>query len=442
MKPVYRIVLANFVHWVAIRSLRVGTSIVKLMLIYSIRLNPRRKLFRENLKKLQNKHFANAFYSKKFPYYSFSKESVKSPNNFTILSKQKQISLNMPKIVNKGFKINPKHECVATLPATYLAEIQNAQIFTGTDLIISDDRVLYDEIARDEVSTDAIMSNNIAELSKEEVTIKIPDGKLKIIETGIHMVKDYSTNYFHWVVEALPRLSLVSDLDNNIPLLVDSHLPFQCYEALDILNAGKRKIIKLDTDKSYIVKRLFYPSALSEFHDNYNEPMFDKDCVYSPEAIGFVRNQVLSKFEKPVSNKKRRIFISRKNSDYRQLLNSEEVEQILLDRGFEVVFPENLSFAAQVRIFSQAEIVVGQSGAGMTNMIFVPKECKVLMLLSDLPMNNLHIFNALALVNNIKLEFILGKYVVSRLNRKIHSDFYINIKDLIEYLENNDAYSR
>ncbi|MBY0533598.1 MAG: glycosyltransferase family 61 protein, partial [Rickettsiaceae bacterium] len=126
---------------------------------------------------------------------------------------------------------------------------------------------------------------------------------------------------------------------------------------------------------------------------------------------------------------------SRKNSDYRQLHNSNEIEDILVEKGFEIIFPEHLSFFAQVQLFSQAKLIIGQSGAGMANFIFAPKDCKILMMMSDASQTNLHLFGALTQALGLNLEYIIGKSIVVRKKYSIHADFHIDIKLLIDFLD-------
>ena len=122
----------------------------------------------------------------------------------------------------------------------------------------------------------------------------------------------------------------------------------------------------------------------------------------------------------------RKLYISRKNSDYRQLINSEEIEDALVARGFEIIFPEHLSFFAQVQLFSEAELIVGQSGAGMASFIFAPKDCEILMMMSDASQSNLHIFGALADSIGLSLKYILGKHInikKSKCRRRVYPSF-------------------
>jgi len=54
----------------------------------------------------------------------------------------------------------------------------------------------------------------------------------------------------------------------------------------------------------------------------------------------------------------------------RVMINEAALEAALRARGFEVVKPERLSAAAQVRMMREAEVVVGPTGAAMANALF------------------------------------------------------------------------
>lgn len=67
--------------------------------------------------------------------------------------------------------------------------------------------------------------------------------------------------------------------------------------------------------------------------------------------------------------KPRRVMVSRKFST-RGLDNEEQLEQWALAHGFEVAHAERMSFADQVSLFSEAAIVLGSHGAGLSNTVF------------------------------------------------------------------------
>ena len=47
--------------------------------------------------------------------------------------------------------------------------------------------------------------------------------------------------------------------------------------------------------------------------------------------------------------------------------------------GFEAAFPSRLTFGEQVKLFSEADVIVGSLGAGMTNILFAPPAASVVM---------------------------------------------------------------
>ncbi len=68
----------------------------------------------------------------------------------------------------------------------------------------------------------------------------------------------------------------------------------------------------------------------------------------------------------------RRILISREGSLFRRCENEAAIADIAVRHGFVPVRLEDLTFDAQVDLFSGAEIVMGVHGAGFTNMLFAP----------------------------------------------------------------------
>jgi capsular polysaccharide biosynthesis protein len=73
-----------------------------------------------------------------------------------------------------------------------------------------------------------------------------------------------------------------------------------------------------------------------------------------------------------------RTFSSNNRPGYHPLLNEAEVETALVQRGFEIVHPETLSFRQQLGRFLHANTIVGPSGSGMLNACFAPAGSVVL----------------------------------------------------------------
>lgn len=79
----------------------------------------------------------------------------------------------------------------------------------------------------------------------------------------------------------------------------------------------------------------------------------------------------------------RNIYITRRKARVRRVANEEELLQVLLEYGFETYALEDMTFAEQVLLFHDANVVVAPHGAGLANILF-SGEIKVLELTSPL----------------------------------------------------------
>lgn len=246
---------------------------------------------------------------------------------------------------------------------------------------------------------------------------------------AIHLCKDHSTNYFHWLLECLPRaiLALKDPKFDGYPLLVDAGLPAQCMEALKAVS-GTREIVLAKRRTALRVGELVFPDALSVTHDNYGFPVAANDFVIAPEAVGLIRTRFLPK---PVTSTGRRLYISRQNAQYRRLLNEAQIQARLLANGFEIVRPETLSFAQQLELFSGASAIVGPTGAGMTNMVFAPQGCRIIVLAGETKRANHFVFGQFDKLLDAEMIYVTG---AATRPRQLHSDYRIELTDLDEAL--------
>jgi tetratricopeptide (TPR) repeat protein len=86
----------------------------------------------------------------------------------------------------------------------------------------------------------------------------------------------------------------------------------------------------------------------------------------------------------PPGPRGRHLFVRRADSSKRRILsNRSEVVERFQHAGFEIVQPETLSFAEQVRLFASASVIAGESGAAMANVGFCDPGTRVLEILPD-----------------------------------------------------------
>lgn len=179
--------------------------------------------------------------------------------------------------------------------------------------------------------------------------------KVDNVELIVDINEVGSYNYGHWLSEIL----------NNKKI---KH---------KIVNSGSYKYVNINN--FYVIDGISL-SKDGVFHNFYNN------------TLSFVpKNKIVKPF--------RKVFISRKfaytdNTNVR-IDDHEKLEQIFLDSGFEICYPESQfkTFSEQVTYFNETKVLCGISGGGLTNSVFMQPKGKILELLTSFrfyysPQNN------------------------------------------------------
>jgi len=281
---------------------------------------------------------------------------------------------------------NPrKFEGTVTIPELYVAEVHDATIIGGEDVVLSGkNTALLDDPSPDKILFE---NGNIFYESPGTLMVRfwIKPGELSfpIIESGIFFCGMFSHNYFHWIVDFLPRLWIIDQCQeyDNLPLIIHDNVPDKFLEALRDLDVRQRAIIRIKCGYPRSVKTLVIPSRFSYYHPQEHSSFVEENV--SPVVVDFLREH--SRIPQNQAGKwhRRRLYIQRKSPPYRKLLNEKEVEELFKRYGFEFIDPSELSVREQIDIFSDTEIIAGPHGAGWTNMIFAPANARGLMLIGS-----------------------------------------------------------
>ncbi len=338
---------------------------------------------------------------------------------------------------------------------SYIAELHNVHIVSHAGYIITEDNnVLDDEFEEQSFDKANFLSNlkhrtlisykDRSEGSDHAEVMAIVPKNIINIDECILLTARGASNYFHWLIEVIPKLHLLDKHEKykSIPLIVEANMPEQHYELLKMLAGNTRKIIFADIDTHYVVKHAVIPSRLSRLVFDY-QPGYRieyDDFRFNPIAIKYLREKLI---KGTPSSKSRRLYLTRKGSKLRSLVNEQEIENLFKQYGFEVVYPAKLNIDAQLKLFSSAEIIAGPSGAAFSNIIFAPKNCKV-MLFTQHGENTHVIYHALANATGLhefyKIEGEIIKDAEDNLNeykqgRAMHADFEVELTSLEKILQ-------
>ena len=91
---------------------------------------------------------------------------------------------------------------------------------------------------------------------------------------------------------------------------------------------------------------------------------------FSPWVVDYLRNKFLPLTTKQDFNFSKKVFISRKDSSNREIMNEEEVFEVFKAKGFKRYVLGQMSMLEQIALFNQADIIVAAHGSGLNHQMF------------------------------------------------------------------------
>lgn len=324
-----------------------------------------------------------------------------------------------------GEPATPPRRVQANTP--YVAGLHDVQIVGGSSLVFGKpDTIISDTLADANfgqyVSTRA--DPCFVEKRVDAALVSFPKST-RLVAEGLYLSGLASDQFGHWFAEFLPKLRHFEKLPGyrNIPIIVDDGMPASHYDFLSLMSSNPQ--IRISRGETVLVGQLFvaptttfFPIELSVDH----RVPTDNQASWSAEAFGFVRTHVLARLGHE-GERKRMIYLSRRHSTWRRLINEEEIESTLVDMGFEVVLLENHDFREQVRIFQEAAFIVAPNGSALNSLVFADTGVKALVLAQKQQFNW---GGWLGPMQDIGFDprFLVGKAIGSADNK--HADYLVS----------------
>lgn len=352
---------------------------------------------------------------------------------------QRTVTLNAVREVgynclNGNAVFNQKHE--VSLPRVSFDRLQNVEVIGGSEMIFTQDgMVLYDEIALGDIHRYGSKVISIVPHNRLSPYLPAASGNFLLclyyqsarsikITSAISLLKDHSSNYYHWLLECLPRaiISLRQLGCQDAVLLVDANLPTQFHESLYLL-AETIHLVPVPHGMRLQVADLQFTSIFSPTHDYYGKSPRADDFLIAPEAVALLRESFLPTMPGKF-NISRYIYVARSGGTHRSITNEAEMMEMLVKMGFTIVYPGKLNFVEQVSLFAQASIIVGPTGAGMANIVFAHPNCKIAVLAAATRNANYFLFAQLAQYVGQEIVYVGGK---PRNAHDLHSDYKADV---------------
>lgn len=212
-----------------------------------------------------------------------------------------------------------------------------------------------------------------------------------------------AANYYHWMIEALPRLLMVQNKFPDAVLIVPEPAPeyitltlaIMQYTCLYTLHRHPGSVLKV---KKLVLPELVYYEEKEENVSAQDKKISKGHAEIRPGAMPFnyqqeelikvVRNKLMVAYrDKPVIPSKR-IYISRSRQKYRQLVNEQQLLPFLASNGFEIKYFEDMKFMEQIDMLFNTVVFVSVHGSNMVNILFMQKGSRVIELMNENYLND------------------------------------------------------
>lgn len=178
-----------------------------------------------------------------------------------------------------------------------------------------------------------------------------------VLEKGISLT---SSSYYHWLIEDLPTTIFAARKYPDLPYIVSKDSPAYVREFAQ--DSGRE--VNYVSGPQYMRNLVFvekqndsgWPS-IRDVNELLEYPNF-KNCIFTGKPF-------------------KKYYVSRKYSR-RSPSNESDVEKLMSDFGFEVLYLESMGHLQQISLISQASCIAGVHGAGHANIIWMQSGTKVI----------------------------------------------------------------
>lgn len=208
----------------------------------------------------------------------------------------------------------------------------------------------------------------------------------------------YHRNYYHWTLLIASRIEALRArglLVGGRRLLLPRELSGWMKESLAALGIGEEQMLLYGEDDHLLLSDALLASPLD----------FASPSLVEGLRQAMWRHAGLDPAAPPEPT--RLLYISRRAEGRRPLAEEARLQRLAAERGFEVVAPETLTLAEQVRLFAAARGIAGPPGAAYTNLIWAGRGVRVLSIFKEEA--NLPTFIDLSILRGQSHRWLLGR---------------------------------
>lgn len=245
------------------------------------------------------------------------------------------------------------NEQSATSEPGHLFELTNVEFWGryGGSLVTTDNQLLAD------LSPEVWGVENHPIFSQ----LRLPKPERLRGRTAIAVTPEAPGNYYHWLIDLLPRLLLIKSAAGNFDSFAQILINGSCapYEQASMSAVGLplEKIRYVDARDRFQIE-----SAIIGSMDHFSKTI----APWKIKSLRALQESIPTRS----TDSSKRIYVSRRLAAVRRVQNEGAFEEILRSAGFVLVEIESLAWPEQVALFSNSEIILAPHGAALANAVF------------------------------------------------------------------------
>lgn len=237
------------------------------------------------------------------------------------------------------------------LPPAKVHVLRDVRIAPGSRVVTADDRIVAESLTADMVDRIDLVPSEMR-------------GRPAEIEGNVAMYRSPWHNYFHTVIDHLPRAALLGQpaVRRLGPLTVVHDGPLTSIEQAllpHLLGPGAR-LLEVDTGIGIVADRVLLPGYVTRPSSG---------AIPSWYRRWIDREAASERYRSDGTLARRRLYVDRTGSR-RRVLNRDALDEVLDRHQIETVDPNEMPIEEQVSSFRDADLVLGVTGSGLVNTIF------------------------------------------------------------------------
>ena len=269
--------------------------------------------------------------------------------------------------------------------------LDDVVVSSKSNFLLAGGRALldYQDDELEKVALDLYLDPIVYAVDDDSVTVLIEGGAFSAppLERAFPLVGVNSSNFGHWLIEFLPKVWACLERPgfDSVPILIDEHLHPELRPALEFFVGRGHPVVVLKRGEAICVKQLWTCTSITYFPFSGAAGRPDVQTI-DDEAfahlIGKLRPR-LATVDPPTHRSRRRwwasqpaaskrIYLSRKDSQHRKLVNRREIEDWFRGQGFEIFNPGDRPFTEQLELARGADIIVGPDGSALWIAFLAP----------------------------------------------------------------------